>query len=1176
MTRLRKILAALAIILVLYTVIGFFAAPPLIKSVLTSRLSESLHRPVTIEEIKLNPFALSMSAMGFLVRERDSDAAFFSFKELYVNLEALSLYRLGPVLREIRLEEPFVHIQRNADESYNFSDLAGSTEPGEETSREPLRFSLNNIQVLNGSIDFTDSPKKTKHRVRNIVVAIPFISNLPHAVETFVVPGLQATINGTPFSIMGKTKPFADSRETVFELNIKDFDIPYYLSYVPYRRNFKIVSALAHGLGSLSFAQHEKKPPSLILQGAFSLTNVNIVNLEDKLLGSVPSLTVSVLPSELIEPDIHFGKVLLQSPEVAIRRDTSGKVELPVLTAIKRGVEKEQEKGKTLVLNADEIQISGGTLSFTDFSLPADFATKLSPVDLIISGFSTEPDRQSAFDLSLQSESEETLRLAGNFSLSPLAVDGSLELAHLLPGKYSPYYVNYLSFNVREGSINVSASYTYAADDQQAMKISSMDVTLQSIKLRRNDEKEDFLNVPVYELRDTTIDFNAQEVTISEISSTNGAIDVRRSEDGQVNVQLLTPRLAARAEEAAREEKGKPWVVNIRKLAYDNFTIAAEDRVPADPVKVLASQIKLRVENLSTLKNSRGSLSCSLKLNKTGTVSVKSSFGINPVAADMTLSLKDMDIIPFQPYITEQMNILITDGAVSADGALKVAPSAEDGRALSYKGDVSLNRFASLDKANSNDFLTWNSFYLSGMDLGQNPFHLHIKEVALTDFYSRLIINLDGSLNVQDVLKKDENETEQHSTKAQEALQEEQDEVQPRDIRIDTVTLQGGTINFTDNHIQPNYYASFLELGGRVSGLSSEKDITADVDLKGKLENYAPLDITGTIDPLRENLYVNLKINFRDMDLSPVSPYSGKYVGYTIQKGKLGLDLQYLIEERKLQSTNRIFLDQLTFGDRVESPEALKVPVRLAVSLLKNRKGEINLDVPVSGNLDNPEFNYGKIVFKVIFNLLVKAATSPFAVLGAIFGGGEELSYVEFYYGSDHIVESAAAKLENLVTALADRPALKLEIAGYVDVEQDHQGLQQAFFDRKIKAQKLKDLVRKGGTVPSVDAVTVLAEEYEGYLTKAYKAEDFPKPRNVLGFAKKLPAPEMEKLMFTHIIISDDDLGQLASRRALAVRDFILSSGKIEPQRVFIVKAASLQPDEKEPLKNSRVDFTLK
>jgi hypothetical protein len=312
------------------------------------------------------------------------------------------------------------------------------------------------------------------------------------------------------------------------------------------------------------------------------------------------------------------------------------------------------------------------------------------------------------------------------------------------------------------------------------------------------------------------------------------------------------------------------------------------------------------------------------------------------------------------------------------------------------------------------------------------------------------------------------------------------------------------------------------------------------------------------------------------MDLSPLTPYSGRYLGYAIEKGKLSLNLQYLIEKKKLDAQNKILLDQFTLGSQVDSPDATKLPVRLAIALLKNRRGEINLDVPVSGQIDDPKFSIGRIILKILINLLVKVATSPFALLGALFGGGEELSYVEFDPGVYQFNEQGIKKLDTLVKALYDRPSLKIDIEGHADMEKDREGLRQHLFDRKVKAQKLKELAKKGDETFAVDEIKIEPAEYPKYLKAAYKAEKFPKPRNVIGMAKDLPVPEMEKLMLTNIVVKEDDLRQLASQRALAVKDHILKSKQVEPERIFLIEPKTIQPEKKEKVKDSRVDFKLK
>src|SRR5690606_26135606 len=326
-----------------------------------------------------------------------------------------------------------------------------------------------------------------------------------------------------------------------------------------------------------------------------------------------------------------------------------------------------------------------------------------------------------------------------------------------------------------------------------------------------------------------------------------------------------------------------------------------------------------------------------------------------------------------------------------------------------------------------------------------------------------------------------------------------------------------------------------------------------EVDLRGRIDNAAPLQISGSVNALAADLFVDMSASAKDIELPPLSPYAVKYAGYGIERGKLSLAATYHIAERKLTAENRIYLDQLTFGEPLESPTATKLQVTLVIALHKDRNGVIDINLPISGSLDDPQFSIGGLIVQVFVNLIAKAVTSPFALLGALAGGGDELSYVEFSPGSAALADAGARTLRSLSKALIERPGLRLDIAGRVAPEADREALMRASLARKVRAQKLDDLRRAGNAPESADAVAVPAEEYEKYLRRAYAAEKFDKPRNALGFAKELPVAEMERLMLANTSIGEDDLRLLANARAQAAKEWLVGEGEVPAERVFLV-----------------------
>jgi len=1196
MRRLKKVLIGVIIFFAVFTLFGFFALPPILKSILIKQLSQNLHREVTIEKISVNPYALSLTAKGFKVKDRQTSETFVSFDEMFINLQSLSAFKRALVLKEITLKKPYIKVTRREDMSYNFSDLIEKKEPKPEEKpkpSKPLGFAFHNISILNGSIDFSDEPKQTKHTVRDLNITVPFVSNIASQVNTYVQPALSAKVNETPYSLKGRTKPFADSHETIFDINIENLDIPYYLAYVPVKMNMKILSAYLDTKAEISFIQHKSKGPSLTVKGDVALKKLVVNDEKNNPLVSLPLLNVSIAPTEPIAKIIHLSKVSLQSPELYMRRHQTGAVNVTSLFPEQKEKKAAPVKEETpLSIEIDEMQLTGGKISFSDLSRSQPFKTVLDPFELRIDHFSNGKDKKSAFILSVQTEAKENVKLEGDFSLDPLLAEGNIEVKSIPLKKYAPYYRDGILFDIEDGRLDLATRFKYAKGEKDSIYLSGISASLRALRLKKREENADFLKIPTLSVKEGEVDLGKKEIKIGGLSTQKGMLFVKRSKNGEMNLQTLLPpspqiedksqRVEGKQPEAKRPEVKqieKPWLVAVKQINADRYTIRMEDLTTGEPATQTAENLNLKIQNISTAKGSKAKLSLSFLLNEKGTFSTTGTVGIDPLSANLKMDLKEIGIAPFQPYFTDKVKITVTGGNISTTGDLSVGHTKEKELKITYKGGASLANFSSIDKLNADDFLKLESLYFNDIDAGFNPTSINIKEVALTNFFSRLMINPDGTLNVQQIMveKESKKETPPSTQKPTEVTSPQKGEETPRkDIKIGQVTLQGGIVDFSDRSVKPDYSAKLGEIGGRISGLSSEENTTAEVELRAKLNDYAPLEITGKINPLREDLYVDLKVRFKDMDLSPMTPYSGKYVGYTIEKGKLSLDLNYLIVKKKLDSQNQIFLDQFTLGDKVESPQATKLPVKLAIALLKNRAGEIKLDIPVKGSLDDPKFSIGKIILQILVNLISKAATSPFALLGAVFGGGEELSYLEFDYGSANVTEPNLKKLSTITKALYDRPSLKLDIEGHVDTERDREGLKQYFFNKKLKVQKLNEMTKKGSPAIPVDEVKIDPKEYGKYLKMAYKDEKFPKPRNVLGLAKDLPDPEMEKLMLTHIEIRDYDLRSLASQRSMKVKDIILKSGQVEPGRIFILEPKSLAPEKKEKLKESRVDFRLK
>ena len=469
--------------------------------------------------------------------------------------------------------------------------------------------------------------------------------------------------------------------------------------------------------------------------------------------------------------------------------------------------------------------------------------------------------------------------------------------------------------------------------------------------------------------------------------------------------------------------KKKELSLLIDRFLIDKADITFIDARPVQPVKIEINPLRLSVSKFSLKKGDVADVDLALVIDKKSAITAKGPLGIEPLSADLALEVKE----PGHSSVPALFYRIGSTGchyvaAISTVGKISLTQDEKSKSRIKYTGNLSVSNLATIDKANAHDFLKWKQLHFQSLAAGYNPLFVNIKEISFKDFFAKIVINEGGSTNIQDILSAPKKETDRPNTPQEtqppQHVQSAKPAQAPPNIKIGKVSFQGGTVDFADRNIKPNYAVTMLNLKGSITGLSSQEISRAKVDLKGNIGYGSPLEIAGTINPLIKDLFADIKISFKDLEMNQVTPYTSKYLGYPITKGKLNFEVSYLIDKRKLKAENKVFFDQLTFGDKVESPDAIKAPVTLAVSLLTDRNGQINLDIPLSGSLDDPKFKIWPIVWQILVNLITKAVTAPFSLLSSLTGGGEEMSFIEFDYGSAGLTEAGLKKIGALSKAL--------------------------------------------------------------------------------------------------------------------------------------------------------------
>ncbi|EXI85646.1 MAG: putative protein involved in outer membrane biogenesis [Candidatus Accumulibacter sp. BA-94] len=1072
--RVQKYGLRVALALLIIGVLGFLVMPPLVKWLLVDQLAAVLHRPVSIEGLRINPYTLSLQVDGLAIQEKGGGDRVAGFEQLFVNLESSSLFRGGPVISELKLVGPALSLVRLPDGRFNFSDLIDEFMARPPSTEPTPRFSVNNIQIAGGKVDFDDRMLGEKQQLSEVNLALPFVSSLPNSVEIFVEPAFSASLNGAPLVVQGRSKPFTATQESEMAVDLRNVQIAPYLDYLPLRLPIQLVSGAVDSELKLAFRRGADDHPSLSLSGSVTVRDLVVKDTAGDPLLSLQRLHVLLATVDPLQRVFAIEQLAVDSPEIRARVSRQGTInwveffnqELAARSpaAAAAGSASESPAAAPVGWSLGEARVSGGALLWLDESHGKPFNASIEGIDFGIRNLDSKGASPAKFELAMRFQGEPWIK-AGSLSVT----GGQLDL----PGR---------------------------------------------------------------------------RVLIDELWQRGTRVLLRRAADGSID--FVQPPVL-RAATAARQDPGGAWQITVAKYRSEDTGLRFEDAAVSPAATHTIEGLRFDGENLSTAAGSTAKVTASFRLNRKGEVELSGSIRPLPLDADLKLTMRTVELLPLQPYVTEHLNVDVTRGLVSLDGVLQLRQTGSGGldpAALGggFSGEVTIGDFQAVDKINSADFVKWKSLHLGKLDLRLRPDSLAIGEVALSDFFARVIISREGKLNLLQIVRQDEKAPPPTATAATAVVAGEGRASAPvaavaakppLPINIARITLQGGDVRFSDNFIKPNYSANLKKIGGTISGLSSAADSSAKVDLRGSYDNIAPLTVSGQLNPLSPTPRLDLQAEVKGIEMTSLSPYSGKYAGYAIEKGKMSLFVKYRIENRQLTAENRVFLDQLTFGEPVASPDATKLPVTLAVALLKNRNGEIDINLPISGSLDDPEFSIGGLIVRVIVNVLVKAVTSPFALLGSVFGGGEELSTIDFAVGEASLTPEAQKRVETLAKALVDRPALKLEIEGRADLQSDPEGLKRYRLQSKVRALKREDLTKKGVESGSAETVEVDSAEYPALLERVYRAEKFPKPRNLIGMVKGLPVDEMEKLILANTVADEDELRDLADRRAKAVLD---------------------------------------
>ena len=1187
--------------------LSWLSVPTLVKGPLERLASEQLGRTVTVGSLDFKPWSLELTLRDITVAgaKGAEGQAQLTIGRVYVDAELQSLLRLAPVVDAFTVESPTLRITHLGQGRYDVDDvIAKLTAPKDDTekapSTEPARLALYNLLLQGGRVDFTDNAVGKTHSVQDLLLSVPFISTLSDKKEVRVEPRLAFTLEGSRFDSSAQSTPFAQTRHADAHIRWDDLDLAPYLGYLPASLPIRLKAATLDVDVKLAFEQTPRL--AVKLSGQVQTRDVKMTDREGQDLLAFDRLTVDMADVRPFEQVVDLAQVELLKPVLHAQRDAAGRLNLaqlaggpapasPPKEAASQPAKSSTKAAVPWAVSVARASVRDGTVHWADQTTQPAAALQARGLGLELTNLALPLQKPVAFKgdfvlpaVAAQGVPEGKLAFEGEATTQNARVQITTEALALQLA--APYVAQHLEPTVAgqlTGTLGVQWQAPPADKNATGLTVTAGPLALEQLALRQNGKS--LVSLGKLEVKGLQVPVDKRTVSLESLALNTPTLAVERGSDGRwmferwAKVQAQTPAPPSETT-AAKAATDAPWVVRVGELALQGGAVAFADNAQPRPVALEVSALDVSAKNLATDSGKPGAFTLSARAaagkgnakSVAGKIDYQGTLALQPLATQGKLDATRVPLHGLDGYLAQQLAIELLRADVGFRGQVAFAQS-DKGASLKLAGDAAIEELKANSTAASTpmteaqvgeELLAWKSLNLRGLNVATAPGtapKVQVGETSLQDFFARITINEAGRINLRDIVKGEPQTppvtaataaASAPAPAASAASATQPVHTAARDplapvVQFGPMSLVNGKVLFSDFFIKPNYSADLTELTGKLGAFSSEapgsEPQLAALELLGRAEGSASLEVSGQLNPLAQPLALDIAGKVRDLDLPPLSPYSVKYAGHGIERGKLSVDVAYkVLPNGQLTASNRIVLNQLTFGEPVTgAPNSL--PVRLAVALLADRRGVIDLDLPISGSLNDPQFRIGPVIGKAILNLIGKALTSPFSLLASAFGGGEEMSSVAFAPGSATLSPEAQQNLGKVAKALVDRPALKLTVTGTANLEAEREGLQRERLQQLVRAEKRR--AQPDSTEP------VTADEYPALLKAAYDRASIPKPRNLVGIAKDLTVPEMEALLMANQPATEAMAAELAAQRGHAVQSY-LAAQKLPAERLFL------------------------
>lgn len=1122
-----------------YALAGVYLMPWLVRAQILPRLSARLGAGLSAQAVAFDPFALRLVLKGFALKDK-TGLALIELGRLEADLAGVGSLGQRAATLELKLDALSVHLQRGADGKLNLLALVPprADPPG---SGGGFPFLLTRFTLAQGQIEYRDisGPAPFAVSLGNIRLDLENLgsaSQNPARFEFSATTSQRETlsVDGTlalaPFGAAGK-------------LEARDLDLAVWAGGLAPALPWRLTSGKLGFQAEFSVAAGDK--PSLDLNAG-------------EVVGANLAATANGAGGEAVK----LGGVKLAGLRYA-------------------GAAQRLDLDTVQVENADSTwaklaHLDAGKLAFTlaDRKLTlesARLATASTPQGIQLGQLTLG---KLAYALPQQTLSLDTVALQnldtpwarlGQFNAGGLAYAGAEQ-----------------SLKLKSAALNEAIADQESASDQwrAAGQDSERKAASNAVEGKPNPVADGQAAAPKREIPlrarigalkigDVAVSLKRRVVDIGTLDADQGEIGLRLTATGELKVPGLpdTPApVPSSGGRAGSSRSPEPWTVRVDEFRLTGYSLGFRDETPATPVRIRLDPASLRMDGFSTEPGKQFQFLLNTGLGEQGKIEVDGQARLFPLQSEMRFGVDKLWLRSVQPYWEKFVGFNLARGRLNLWGDLVVRQ--EQDIAVDYSGAFDIVDFTAVDRRENQDLLRWHSLKFDGVVVGTAQRRASIRSITADQSYSKVFIGPDGVLNLtRDLIAPPAETPAQAAPPPRQAAAP----AAPWSYVIGSVRVVDAHMDFSDLTLNPSFATQIRDLNGNIRGLSSQENAKAEWLLEGHINQSSPAKLYGQLQPAHFKNNTDVTLEFRGVNLTTLSPYSGKFAGYRIEKGKLDMDLRYKLKASRLEVSNRMVLDQLVLGERVESPTATSLPVDMAVALLKDSEGKIDIDLPISGDLNNPQFSLGNLYSTAVRQMLTKLVGSPFSLLGNLVGGGDEkLSTVRFRAGDAELSVDEKGELDKVAAALKERPALKLNIKGSADPVQDRMALAEAALLKQLRSDRAAELRALGQRVAQADGLDLSDEDYRRLFSRYYRQRQAPVPAVVAPPSGKEPSLEgatfnaAKRRVLEQWNVSELELRLLAQARAEAIRGYLVNQAGLVDRRIYLLDVRLNPPEERE------------